>query len=66
LVRTFFYVLLGLILDLSAITWRVGLVGLLLFALAVVVRRLVVEGFGRLWCNWSPVEPASVSEPGRS
>lgn len=56
LVRTFFYVLLGLILDLSTMTWNEALVGLLLFVAAVVTRWLVVEGFGRYLCGWTTTE----------
>ena len=56
LVRTFFYVLLGLIFDFSAMTWKVALGGIVLFLLALGVRWAVTEGFGRAWCQWTDTE----------
>lgn len=56
LVRTFFYVLLGLIFDISAMTGLTAAAGVGLFVAALGVRWLVTETFGRLWCRWTPVE----------
>ncbi len=56
LVRTFFYVLLGLILDFSALTVAVVASGMMLFLLGLGVRALVIEVVGRVWCKWSGSE----------
>jgi cell volume regulation protein A len=56
LVRTFFYVLLGLVFDFSAMDWTVAGAGLGLFLLALGVRWGIVEALGRTVCAWTPVE----------
>ena len=56
LVRTFFYVLLGLILNFSALTWLVALGGITFFALALGARWMVTEVFARAGCGWTRVE----------
>lgn len=56
LVRTFFYVLLGLILDVSAMTWLVAATGVGLFMIALGVRWVVTEAFGLAWGGWTPIE----------
>ncbi|MBL8037510.1 MAG: cation:proton antiporter [Nitrospira sp.] len=53
LVRTFFYVLLGLILDFSALTVEISLMSLGLFSIVVFVRAAVTEGLARSTCGWS-------------
>lgn len=53
LVRTFFYVLLGLILDFSALSSRIAVAGLALFALIVAVRWIVTEVIGRTTGGWT-------------
>jgi len=56
LVRTFFYVLLGLIFDLTALTPMVAFGGLLLFATAWACRWGVTRGLARLKPAWSAKE----------
>ncbi len=56
LVRTFFYVLLGLLLDFATLTWITALAGVSFFALGLAVRWLVTEAFGRTWCGWTKGE----------
>ena len=56
LVRTFFYVLLGLILDFSALTGSIALTSLGLFVIVVVVRAIVTEVIGRTTTSWNPGE----------
>jgi len=56
LVRTFFYVLLGLIFDLSAMTGLVAAAGLGLFAVTLIVRWTAAELFGRITGAWSGPE----------
>lgn len=56
LVRTFFYVLLGLIVDFSKFTWTLAIWGLAFFAVVVVVRVVVTYGFGIATTSWSGKE----------
>lgn len=56
LVRTFFYVLLGLILDFSAVTWTVAGAGIVLFLIGLGVRWAIVEGFGYARSEWTETE----------
>ena len=56
LVRTFFYLLLGLIFDVSRVTGMVALTGVSVFALILVIRWCVTEVFGRVTGAWTPVE----------
>ncbi|MDZ4733481.1 MAG: cation:proton antiporter [Nitrospirota bacterium] len=56
LVRTFFYVLLGLIFDLSAMTGIVAAAGLGLFAVTLIVRWTATELIGRITGAWSGPE----------
>lgn len=56
LVRTFFYVLLGLIFDLSAMNWTVAGTGVSLFLLALGVRWGMAEGLGRGLYEWTAAE----------
>jgi cell volume regulation protein A len=56
LVRTFFYVLLGLIFDLSAMTWIVAAAGLGLFTVTLIVRWTATELIGRITGAWSGPE----------
>ena len=56
LVRTFFYVLLGLLLDFATLTWITALAGVIFFGLGLGVRWLVTEAFGRTWCGWTTSE----------
>lgn len=56
LVRTFFYVLLGLIFDLSAMTGMVAAAGLGLFAVTLIVRWTATELIGRITGAWSGSE----------
>ena len=56
LVRTFFYVLLGLILDFSAVTWTVAGAGIALFLIGLGVRWAIVEGFGYARAEWTETE----------
>lgn len=53
LVRTFFYVLLGLILDFSALSTQVAVAGLGLFASLVAVRWIMTELIGRTAGEWT-------------
>lgn len=53
LVRTFFYVLLGLILDFSALTASIAVTSLGFFAIVVVVRGVAAEACGRLTDAWT-------------
>ena len=48
LVRTFFYVLLGLMLELSMLTWAVAGTGFALFLVGLAARALVFELFARV------------------
>lgn len=61
LVRTFFYVLLGLIFDIFSLTWLVSAIGLGFFACALGVRGLLTELFGRTWCAWTESERRMVT-----
>ena len=56
LMRTFFYVLLGLILDFSAVTPKILWVGFGLFALAVGTRWLITQIIGRTTQAWTDTE----------
>ena len=56
LVRTFFYVLLGLILDFSALTVGIALTSLGLFGIVVAVRAVLTEGIGRATETWTSGE----------
>lgn len=56
LVRTFFYVLLGLILDFSALTSTIALTSAGLFAIAVLIRGIVTEVLGRTTTAWTTDE----------
>ncbi len=53
LVRTFFYVLLGLILDFSALTTSIALTSLGFFVIVVGTRALATEGLGRITNTWT-------------
>ncbi len=61
LVRTFFYVLLGLILDPAQLSITVIIAGLAFFAVGLLVRGIVIEIFGRLWSGWSLHEKRVIS-----
>jgi cell volume regulation protein A len=54
LVRTFFYVLLGLIVVPAKLTWIVLGAGLGMFTAILLTRWLVTEVFGRAFCGWGP------------
>ncbi len=56
LLRTFFYVLLGLLLDFATLTWITALAGIIFFGFGLSVRWLVTEAFGRTWCGWTGSE----------
>ncbi|MDH4237304.1 MAG: cation:proton antiporter [Nitrospira sp.] len=56
LVRTFFYVLLGLILDFSALTASIAVTSLGFFAIVVVVRGVAAEVCGRMTDAWTGKE----------
>ncbi len=56
LVRTFFYVLLGMIVDVSAFTAGIALTGLALFIVVVAVRWIITELFGYATRAWSSGE----------
>lgn len=56
LVRTFFYVLLGLILDFSALTTSIAVTSLGFFAIVVVIRGATTGVFGRITDTWTPSE----------
>lgn len=56
LVRTFFYVLLGLILDFSSLTIEIALMSLGLFCIVVLVRGAVTEGLARVNNSWTAGE----------
>lgn len=56
LVRTFFYVLLGLIVDFSKFNWTLAIWGLAFFAIVVVVRVAVTYGLGIATRSWSGKE----------
>jgi len=56
LVRTFFYVLLGLILDFSALTGSIALTSLGFFLIVVVVRAVTTEVIGRATNSWNANE----------
>lgn len=56
LVRTFFYVLLGLILDFSALTASIAVTSLGFFAIVVMVRGVAAETFGRVTDSWTGSE----------
>ncbi|HXH86560.1 MAG TPA: cation:proton antiporter [Nitrospira sp.] len=53
LVRTFFYVLLGLILDFSSLTISIALTSLGIFVIVVAVRTVTTEGLGRITNTWT-------------
>jgi potassium/hydrogen antiporter len=61
LVRTFFYVLLGLIADLSQLTWTMAGWGLAFFTVVFGVRILVTYSLGAATSTWSPSERVLVS-----
>jgi potassium/hydrogen antiporter len=56
LVRTFFFVYLGLLLDFSALSWALGAWTLAIFGLLLVSRRAGVELFRRRASSFSPAE----------
>lgn len=56
LVRTFFYVLLGLILDFSALTIEIALMSLGLFCIVVFVRAIITEVLSRSTGVWTSGE----------
>jgi cell volume regulation protein A len=56
LVRTFFFVYLGLLLDFSALSWTLGAWTLAIFGLLLVSRRAGVELFRRRASSFSPAE----------
>lgn len=56
LVRTFFYVLLGLIVDFSKFNWTIVVWGSALFAVVFVVRIVATLVFGEATKSWSPSE----------
>ena len=56
LVRTFFYVLLGLIFDVGALTWLVAAIGLGFFACILGIRGILTEAFGRSPAHWTRAE----------
>lgn len=56
LLRTFFYVLLGLILDFSALTLEIAVTSLGLFVIVVAVRGVVTEVLGQATNGWTPGE----------
>ena len=56
LVRTFFYVLLGLILDFSTMTASIALTSLGFFVIAVTIRGVVTEILGRATNAWTSDE----------
>ncbi|GKS56922.1 hypothetical protein YTPLAS18_04490 [Nitrospira sp.] len=56
LVRTFFYVLLGLILDFSSLTVGIALTSLGLFVIVVGARWIITQLFGQLTHAWEPGE----------
>lgn len=56
LVRTFFYVLLGLMLDFSTLTTSIALTSLGLFVIVVLVRWIVTELLGRASNAWTAGE----------
>lgn len=56
LVRTFFYVLLGLMLDFSELTASIVITSLGLFAIVVAVRWIVTELLGRTTTSWTSGE----------
>jgi len=53
LVRTFFYVLLGLILDFSALTISIALTSLGFFVIVIAIRAITTEGLGRMTNAWT-------------
>jgi potassium/hydrogen antiporter len=61
LVRTFFYVLLGLIVDLSQLTWTMAGWGLAFFGVIFAVRIAVTYGLGAASGAWSPSERVLLS-----
>lgn len=61
LVRTFFYVLLGLIVDLSQLTWVMAGWGLAFFGVIFAVRIAVTYGLGTAAGAWSPSERILIS-----
>lgn len=61
LVRTFFYVLLGLIVDLSHLTWAMAGWGLAFFTAIFIVRILVTYGMGAVTGTWSSSERVLIS-----
>ncbi|WP_447978928.1 cation:proton antiporter domain-containing protein [Candidatus Nitrospira bockiana] len=56
LVRTFFYVLLGLIFDVSALTWMVAGSAAAIFGVVLAVRWIAVQVFAQTLCRWSATE----------
>jgi cell volume regulation protein A len=61
LVRTFFYVLLGLIVDFSKLNWTLALWGVAFFAVVLAARVLVTYGVGAVAGSWSPSEHLLIS-----
>ncbi len=61
LVRTFFYVLLGLIVDVSQLTWTMAGWGFTFFAVIFLVRILATYGLGTVTGAWSPSERVLIS-----
>ena len=61
LVRTFFYVLLGLMLNFSALTTSIALTGLGLFVFVVVVRGIATETLGRMTSAWTGREQVMIA-----
>jgi len=56
LVRTFFYVLLGLIVDFSRFDWTIAMWGLVFFAVVVGMRIIVTYGIGITTKSWTSKE----------
>jgi potassium/hydrogen antiporter len=61
LVRTFFYVLLGLIVDLSQLTWAMAGWGMAFFVVIFAVRIAVTYGLGSVTGTWSRSERVLIS-----
>lgn len=61
LVRTFFYVLLGLIVDLSQLTWTMAGWGLAFFGVIFAVRIAATYSLGAVTGTWSPSERVLIS-----
>ncbi|WP_455242494.1 cation:proton antiporter domain-containing protein [Petrachloros mirabilis] len=61
LVRTFFYVLLGLIVDFSRFDWTIAMWGLVFFAVVVGMRIAVTYGIGITTKSWTSKERVLIS-----